>query len=137
MTVMLGRRAPSGVELLIAWLKPLSADVGPQRPSGGALPYRMVTAVAGSNDKITEKGVYSVHDFAATYEAAETQAMETEDRILALGPPLAPQQRVTISGGRIVFADSVTTALKPIWQDFGDNTVFRFVARYAIDLRII
>lgn len=57
--------------------------------------------------------------------------------MLALGPPMAPQQRVALAGGRTVFVDGVETADPPSWQDYGENGIHRFVARYTIDLRFI
>ena len=57
--------------------------------------------------------------------------------MLILGPPLAPQQRVTISTGT-VFVDSVTTSQSPVWMPgFTDAApIERFVARYAVDIRL-
>lgn len=141
MTVeLLGTDAPSGLELLIAWLLPLSEvdgrDVGPQRDSGASLPFSLVQCVAGSDDKVTDSGIYQVDDFAATFDQAETLSRLTRRRVLALGPPLAPQRRVTISTGTF-YADSVSTSVKPHWEDYGDNTLIRFTARYAIDLRMV
>jgi hypothetical protein len=137
---LLGYDAPSGIELLIAWLLPLSdmddREIGAERPSGGPLPYSMVQCVAGSDDKVTDTGIYQVDDFAATFSEAEANSRLTRRRILALGPPLCPQRRVTISTGTY-YADSVLTSVKPHWEDYGDNTVFRFVSRYAIDLRMV
>ena len=129
--------APSGIELLIAWLIPLGVEVGPTRPSGAGLPYYMVTEAPGADDKIAENGIYSVHTFAGTFEEAETASRRAHRRMLALGPPLATQERVTLSDGRVVFADEVLTSRKPGWEDYGDNTIERFVARYAIKLRML
>lgn len=140
--------APSGIELLIAWLVPLkdmdSRDVGPMRDSLDVFPFSMVQGPAGSDDKITDHGIYQVDDYCngatrdEAFEKAERQARLTRRRVLALGPPYAPQRRVTLADGSIVWADSVTTSQKPIWQPYGDNTtVQRFVSRYAIDLRMI
>src|SRR5882757_6456858 len=121
---------PSGVELLIAWYVPLGDEVGPTRPSGAVLPYRMVSIVAGSDDRVTDHSIYQVDDFAATYELAEAQSHMTRRRTLALGPPLAPQRRVQISTG-LAYADSVATSQSPRWIDFDDSDkVFRFTSRY-------
>jgi hypothetical protein len=128
---------PSVSEFVVAWLRPLGDPngVGLERPSGAVLPYRMVTRVAGSDDKITESSVVSVHTFADNMDDAETAAQLTHRRMLALGPPLASQQPVTMSDSSVVVADCVTTKQSPIWVDYDDNTIRRFVARYEIDLR--
>ena len=125
----------SGVELLITWLKPLG-EVGAQRGPGSALPFRLVECVAGSDDKITDSGIYQVSTFAATYDQAEREASLTHQRMLKLGPPLAPQARITLSDNTVVWADSVTTSQKPIWVNFTDAAqIVRFVARYSVGIR--
>lgn len=73
---------------------------------------------------------------AETLAAAEDLAMQAHRRILALGPPLSPQRRVTISGGRVVWADSVSTDQGPFYLYYSDS-IRRFVARYDIDLRFV
>lgn len=126
----------SGIELLIQWLKPLG-EVGPIRPPGAVLPFRMVQCVAGSDDKIAESSIYQIDTFAATFDQAEEQSRLTHQRMLRLGPPLAPQQRVTLSDGRVVFVDSVTTSQRPLWVQFTEAAaVSRFVARYTVDIRM-
>lgn len=138
MTLMYPLQSPDGVELLVTWLAPLDGEVGPQRYAGQGLPYRWVSdAGGGVDDKIMSRSAFSVHTFASEYWAAREQARLTHRRMLALGPPLAGQQRVTLAGNRIVFVDGVETSEQPTWQDYGDNTVHRFVARYMVDLRFV
>jgi len=132
--------AISGTEVLVAWLLPLGIPVSGPRPGNETqtLPYRMINRVAGSDDKITDSGIYSIHDFAATYAGAEANSELTRTRVHRLGPPLAPQARVTISGGQIVVADCVLTDQAPFWLKYNDDTDFwRFVARYRIDFRFV
>ena len=126
----------SGIEVLIQWLTPLG-EVGPQRGPGAALPFRMVQRVAGTDDKVVDSGIYQVDTFAATIEEAERQALITHERMLKLGPPLAPQQRVTLSTGVKVWVDSVTTSQSPTWLQFTEAApISRFVARYSVDIRL-
>jgi hypothetical protein len=125
----------SGIELLVNWLKPLG-EVGAQRGPGAVLPFRLVQCVAGTDDKVTDTGIYQVDTFAASFEQAEREAAVTHERMLRLGPPLAPQQRVTISTGT-VWVDSVTTSQRPIWVQYTEAApVVRFVARYSVALRL-
>jgi hypothetical protein len=126
---------PSGVEILVAWLSPLG-EAAAERKAGDPLPFWLVSRVAGLDDKITDHGTFSVHSMAESLAAAEDHALLAHQRILALGPPLAPQRRVTISGGRVVFADMVKTDLFPRYEYYSDN-IRRYVARYDIDLRFI
>lgn len=126
----------SGIELLINWLAPLG-EVGPQRGPGAPLPFRLVQCVAGSDDKVTDTAIYQVDTFAATFEEAEREAGLTHERMLTLGPPLAPQQRVTISNDRTVFVDSVSTSQRPVWVQFTEAApIVRFVARYRVQIRL-
>lgn len=125
----------SGIELLIAWLKPLG-EVGPDRDAGAPLPFRMVQRVAGSDDKVVDSGIYQVDTFATDFASAEYEARVTHERMLLLGPPFAPQQRVTISTG-IVFVDSVVTSQSPTWLQYTEAAqISRFTARYAVDIRM-
>jgi hypothetical protein len=138
MTAMYELQPPDGIELLVTWLAPLDGGVGPQRYSGEPLPYRWVSdAGGGVDDKVTSVSTFSIHTFAADYWEARAQARLTHRRMLALGPPLAGQQRVALAGNRIAFVDGIETSEQPTWQDYGDNTVHRFVARYTIDLRFV
>ena len=126
----------SGVELIIKWLTPL-AEVGPRRPVNAVLPFVAVSRPAGSDDKVTESGIYQVDSFHSSLDAAEQLSNLVHQRMLALGPPLAPQQRVTISTG-VVFVDSVSTSQSPVWMPgFTDAApIERFVARYSVDIRM-
>lgn len=126
----------SGIELLIQWLAPLG-EVGPQRGPGATLPFRLVQCVSGTDDKVTDIGIYQIDTFAATFEEAEREATLTHERMLALGPPLAPQQRVTLTDDSVVFVDSVTTSQRPVWVQFTEAApVVRFVARYTVAIRL-
>lgn len=125
----------SGIELVIAWLKPLG-EVGAQRAPGAPLPYRMVEIVAGSDDKVTDSSIFQISTFAATFDQAEVEAQRTHERMLRLGPPLAAQQRVQISTG-LAWVDGITTSQRPIWVQFTEAAPLnRFVARYLIDIRL-
>lgn len=128
---------PDGIELLVTWLGALDGEVGPQRYAGQGLPYRWVNDAGGSDDKVSSRSTFSVHTFAAEYWAAREQAMLTHRRMLALGPPLAGQQRVSLASGSTVFVDGVEVDESPSWQDYGDNGVHRFVGRYAVSLRFV
>lgn len=133
MSELYGFAPPSGVEMLVAWLTPLGS-VAAERQAGDPLPFWLVSRVAGPDDKITDHGTFSVHSLAETLAAAEDFAMLAHQRILTLGPPLAPQRRVALTGGRTVWADKVTTDLFPRYEYYSD-TIRRFVGRYDIDLR--
>ncbi|TDH48889.1 hypothetical protein E2F47_22245 [Mycobacterium eburneum] len=101
----------------------------------------MVTPVAGTETpgKVRQRPWVSVHTFAADYDAAEAAAQITHQRMLMLGPPIAAPQTVTVTLGdgttQDVTPDYVITHQIPIWEDYQDDLIFRFVARYEIALR--
>lgn len=131
--------APSANEFVTAWLIAQTGDplsVGMERPTGAVLPYRMVNRVAAKDDKVTDSSTISVHTFAASMPDAEAAASLTHQWMLALGPPWAAQQQVTISTGTFV-ADCVETSQGPLWIEYEDTQIWRFVARYEVDLRFV
>jgi hypothetical protein len=143
---------PSATRLVVAWLVPQfgAGNVGARRPDAGNLPYRMVTALPGTNDKIRQCTTVSVHTFDVSYDAAEASADVTDQRMMQLGPPIAPYQNVTIPettvfvGGQIVTIpsyvvqpESVDTKMAPAWVDYESDLIFRFVGRYEIVTRSV
>lgn len=119
-------------DVIIAWLAPLGV-VSAERPAGDVLPYRLVTRVAGSDNRITDSAVVSVHTFAATITAAATEARATHHRMLSLGP----QDDVVMPDSTIVRVECVDTHQGPLWVDYEDDTIKRYVARYEINLRFV
>src|SRR4051812_35740020 len=99
MTAMLTWSPPDGVEVLITWLSPLG-EVRDERPTGAVLPYRMVHRLDGPFDGLVDKGIYTIHTFAATKEKAQAEAVKTDLRVCYLVGQFTGQQKVTISGGR-------------------------------------
>ena len=137
MTDLLPWEAPDGVEVLIEWLSFLG-ETRDDRPSGAVLPYRMVNLIDGTDDGLVERGLYSIHTFAATKPLAQEAAKLTHRRMGYLVGHFAGQQRVTISNGREVQADNVVTVELPHWQQWDQqNSLHRFVATYRVDLRFV
>lgn len=140
---LLGWAPPSVSRLVVAWLVPLlgAGKVGMQRPQNGGLPYCLVNVVAGKEDerKLMQSSTVSVHTFADNMDDAESTAQTVHQRMLLLGPPLAPPQQVTLTlaGGatQTVVPHSVTTNHIPTWLDYQDDQIYRFAARYDIDVR--
>jgi len=136
--------APSVTEFVTVWLATQfgATGVGAERPTATPanptpLPYRMVNRVSGHDDKVFESNIVSVHTFADSMTDAEAAAYVTHRWMLALGPPIVGQQPVTISNSQVVVADCVSTMQSPIWVDYEDVNLRRFVARYEIDLRFV
>lgn len=136
---------PSVNRIAVAWLVGYfgAGNAGLRRPSSADLPYRMVTTVAGTEtvERTRRCATVSVHTFAASMDAAEDEADLTHQRMLAMGPPYAASQQITITKAdgttRLVTPDSIETKQIPIWADYEDDLIFRFVARYEICVRFV
>lgn len=126
--------------MIVAWLTPIAlangGGVAGERRPNDPLPFWLVTHAAGVDDKVTEYSTFSVSSMAETLAEAQDWAMLGHRRMLVLGPPLAAQQRVAISGGRTVFADKVMTDQVPRYEYYSD-TIRRLIGRYDIDLRFV
>ena len=134
---------PSVTRLVVAWL---AAEfgvgaVGSKRPQAGVLPYRMVTVVAGTENsqKWLQCATVSVHTFAADMDSAEYEASLTHERMLLMGPPFAGYQDISYSipTGDTVTASprSVVTKAIPTYLSYEDELIYRFYARYEVDVR--
>lgn len=133
---------PSVSRLVIAWLMPMGGpgSCGAQRPQSAATPYRMVTVTAGTeNDqKLMQSAVVSVHTFAQDMDTAEFQAGLTHQRMLLMGPPLAAPQSisyVTPAGSVTAVPHSVCTKAIPTYLSYEDELIYRFYARYEVQVR--
>lgn len=136
MTELYNEAPPNAVEYVIAWLRPLGlCDV--KRPAGETLPYRMVNGLPGEEDDnlFTDDPIVSVHTFAADYTAASDAAADTHRRMQLLIHN--PGRDVTLTDSTVVNADYVKTVQTPMWVDYGDNTINRFVARYQLGLSFV
>lgn len=125
---------PFGNEVLRTWLLPLGDPVAAERKPGDPLPQRVINRITGPADRFTDRGRYSLHDFAASYTAAEDLARETIRRVLLLKPP--PQRPITLTGGRVVYVDGLVVEEWPHPEHYSD-TVKRFVSTIRVDLRFV
>jgi hypothetical protein len=136
---------PSVTRVAVAWLVQGfgAGNAGTKRPDAAMLPYRLVTLVAGTEtaEKTQRCGIVSVHTFDKSMDLAEDGAEKTDEWMKQLGPPLYPAQAVTItradSTTQVVYPRSVCTHQIPIWVDYRDDLIFRFVARYEITVGIV
>jgi hypothetical protein len=140
---------PSISRLVVAWLVLGfgAGGAGLRRPDAATLPYRMVTVLPGTNDKIRLCATVSVHTFDVSMDAAEASAQITDQRMMYLAPPLAPYQSVTVPDttvivngetvtipGYVAEPKSVDTVMTPSWVDYESDLIFRFVGRYKIEV---
>lgn len=138
MTALYATQAPPGLQVVMTWLEAGGVPVHPKRKDGEPLPARMVVRIpVNTGDKLVDSAVYRIHDFAATFTAAEDNARWTERRMLALAPPGAAwQQKVILDGGQIVQAD-LCRCTRPYSFEYYSETVERFISEYRVDFRFI
>lgn len=143
MTILLDRMPPDGVEALEIWVREI-IEARANRPPGAELPFCMLTRPTVVDDKITETGTYRTQTFAAATDtksallAARDAAYDVHRRILVMGPPMAWQQPITLSDGKVVQCDGVSTLQGPTWEKYTeDGSIESFIAEYTIDWRFI
>lgn len=125
--------APEAEDVVVAWLTPLGAT-SVERPAGDSLPFRMVTRVAGADDKVTDAAVVDVDTFASTRGGALTAAKAVHRRMISL----MPDDEITLPSGEVATVDRVRTDHGPIYVPWSaDQSIKRYVARYIIDLRMV
>lgn len=124
---------PLGGRLLRAWLLPLGIPVAAERKPNDPVPQKVVNRIGGPADRFTDRGIYSVHDFAATFTAAEDQAQATGVRLHELMPP--PQRRITV-GSDVFQVDELLIHEWPHPEHYSD-TIRRFVTTVRVHLRFV
>ena len=136
MTELLEEVAPDVQRVIVAWLRPLGR-AGTQRLSGDALPFRLVTRIAGADDHIEgiDVAVVSVHTF-ATRDTATDETIKTHQRMLYL--QRHPFTNIELLGSGVVAnINFCETVEKPTLQDYGDPNLLRYVGRYRIGLDFV
>lgn len=132
MTDLYPYAAPDGVELLIIWLKVI-AETRTDRPTGATLPWIVVRRIGGPEDGLTDRGLYSIHCYAASKSAVRALGNAVHRRMLALNHG---QTSVEISTGT-TYVDDVVVIEAPRPVDYLDGTtVHRVVGTYEVQLRV-
>lgn len=91
----------------------------------GSLPRTRVAVGGGSDDGVTDEALVDVESFADTRAGAADLAEDSRQAMLGLAASTA--------GGPLV--DWVRTATRPVWVDYKNPAVHRFVATYRVALR--
>lgn len=129
MTLNYGR--PANPEaFVIAILESLGLPVGPERDPETGLPCYVVTVVAGHSDKYLLCATVSVHSFATTRAAASAAAWNADNALLST----TPWDKITLPDNSVASAN-VNVHTPPIWADYRDPFIKRYVGRYDAQLR--
>lgn len=97
-----------------------------------AQPFILVERCAGSDDRVSDKGILDVHTFHSSRDLAGRSARYVHYLMLIW----TPQVGISMSTGDIVHTDLVETIQGPFWSDYGDENLKRYTARYQITSRI-
>lgn len=129
MSLDYGRPAdPEG--FVIAKLIPLGLPVGPERDESTGLPCYVVTSVVNKSDRHVLDATVSVHSYGSTRAAASEAAWNADELLLSQ----TPGDLVTMFDGRPAGA-WICPHMPPVWADYRDPFIKRYVARYDALLR--
>ena len=131
---LLDREAPPGSRFLRAWLLPLGA-AGTVRESGDALPFTLIQSYYISDNEHTSYGFYQLDTLADGFTAAEDAARMRHRRVLYLRD--FPATEVEVPDWGTATADLVRCVEAPRCEPYGDSKIWRFTARYRVDLRLV
>lgn len=127
---------PDGVtvqaeEFMVAYLTPTLTNVGVSMEQNSPMPFFLVRRVSGREDMISDHPVLSIHCFDLT----RTAASDAAQRMHAAMKALTAKTSVTVEG-TVYSVDSRNVVENPIWVDYEDKTVHRYVGRYRLGLRL-
>jgi hypothetical protein len=90
------------------------------------LPFVQVTRVGGGDNYITDSAIVDLDVIAATRDAASDAARAVHNSMMHL-------RHTAVNG---VLIDLVETVTGPMWVNYQDENVQRYVSSYQIDSRI-
>lgn len=116
--------------LLVAYLAPTpgvrGASVDLPQDVLQRLPFIQINRVSGGDNYITDEATVDVESFASTRTAASAVARTVHAAMMKL--------RHTSVGG--VLVDSVETITGPMWINYQDENLQRYVATYLVESRV-
>lgn len=116
--------------LLVAYLAtvPGVQGVSVDLPHGvrDALPWVQVNRVGGADDYVTDRATVDIESFHTTRADARTLARTVHAFMMRL-------RHTAVSG---VLVDSVETMSGPLWVNYEDENLQRYVGTYVIESRV-
>lgn len=118
--------------VLVAYLPvavPSLAGVSTDLPNDliNQLPYAQVTRIGGGDDYITDSAIVDVDIYGGPRLAAHDAARLVHAAMMRL-------RHTAVNG---VLIDLVTTNHGPMWVNYTDENIHRYVASYNIDSRVV
>jgi hypothetical protein len=123
-------------DLVMAYLAPLidagvMAACAARMPQDPPLPFVLVQRVAGGDDYLWDHATVSVHSVAEHQTTASDVARRVHHRMRHLHP-----QEPADVNGQVAAITWISVQQTPMWVDFQDPVLRRYVARYEIDVRL-
>lgn len=113
--------------LLVAYLAPLGT-ISVELPNNAQdeMPFIQVTRIGGQDDYITDVATVDLDCFGTTRKQAK-------DTVRAVQALMMQLRHTRVNG---VLVDQVETISGPIWIDFQDEHLKRYVITYAVSSRV-
>lgn len=89
------------------------------------LPFHRISAVRGADDTVTDTTIVDIESFASSRWLASQESEALRGVIRSL----------VGKGKGDWLIDSVSTVMRPVWRDYRNPMIQRFVATYSVDMR--
>lgn len=130
---------PDVEDAIVEWMSFLGASAA-ERTAGEALPFWLVTKVAGYDDKVWEYSTVDVDTFASDRNSASIYSRLGHRRMLSL----LPDDLILLPDGSTATVDRIKTVVSPRYvksdPDTGrawDADVDRYTTRYEVMTRFV
>ena len=123
--------APHSEEFVIAYLKQWLTNVRTEMPTNPPFPFYLVNRLSGGDDMISDYPTLSIHCFHTSRQLASDAA----DAMHAKMRTLTAKSGVLVRGVRYG-VDYIEVVETPMWVDYNDPNIKRYVGRYKFGLRL-
>jgi hypothetical protein len=123
--------APHSEEFVIAYLKQWLTNVRTEMPTDPPFPFYLVNRLSGGDDMVSDYPTLSIHCFHTSRQLASDAA----DVMHAKMKALTARSAVLVRGVN-VGVDYIEVVETPMWVDYNDPNIKRYVGRYKFGLRL-
>lgn len=116
---------------MIAYLRTWFTNVRTEMPNNPPFPFYLVNRVSGGDDMISDYPTVSIHAFNTNRLAASDAA----DAMHAKMKALTAKTTVVVRGVNCGI-DYIEVVESPMWIDYNDPNIKRYVGRYKFGLRL-
>lgn len=105
------------------------ADYSVQTPGNleDVMPFHKISVVRGQDDTVTDTTVVDIETFARSWSQAAEEAEAIRTAMLSMAGKTDEQGRWLI--------DSVSTISRPVWVDYRNPAIQRFIGTYQLAMR--